>query len=967
MRLAIVAIAWLVLSCASAYPQSVGLSGGKGRGAWVINPSVPSIGSYPFINLFKLCGGLGQAPNFNLLSWINSQGYPIAGLPNQIACDIYTPQSYSGAYVLKWTGTFGSGGVAGVSIAAQFVGNTYTIDSDPGSCVHSNSGGTITFVGTNCTVEFTPATPLANVLFSFLNSGTIANITSIEFYQKRWEPEHQAGELFDPDYLAFLRELNPRILRFLGWSNSFNQDTRSRYSALTPLNAATYASDRYDVNAISASTSYDSGSETYSASAPPNWAGLVDGAFVHLYTTDDNVGTATKLNVGGTGAKTVKDFYYFDIAAGGIGGDTTRVNTFVYDAITQTWIRRTPGFQEQVSLEAQVALCNKLAKDCWFVVPYKFDDASFATYGAYIRDNLNPSLNAHFEYSNEIGTGFSSTQWAGAQAVSRGYVDVGFSIPMVGIFSLQGWGHRRMMEQICGSDASTCATWTANGRSRSTLKGMAMALVFQNTTTLPRLRYNGDYIIFDAAGLWTTGPNNAEVVGTVSGTTLTVTSVNSGVVRAGMPISGTGLAGGTRVESRLTGTGGTGTYNLTASASLSSRTFTLTPGGTGEAIVTDYSQAPNRPRDYMHYSSFANYITSPNLYGGGGLADPLSSTVRTITDISNAATGVVTSAGHGYSNGDRVLLTVTGMSELNLAWTTVSEVTADTFKLSNTFNYGGTSAISANTSGYGTFSAGTMTRLIPGNNTAVLAAADDLASGDPVRVASAMNYVSNDFLAGTRYDSNGVLQTWRASAANFTSSSAALLSWPNWRDAVSGPSAMNLPWIGYEGYPEFFYFTSAHMNQIGVDTAYANKLNALIANWKLSDQSRMVSNAFLQSSLNYEGNLYPAGLMDAFLGTYQGGITASISGTTLTVTATSFEIIVGSAIITGATPGTTIVQQLTGTNGSTGTYRLDRNLGTIGSGTIVLFLASPWAIVTGDIYSTRYGVFRAFSNFGAAP
>lgn len=54
---------------------------------------------------------------------------------------------------------------------------------------------------------------------------------------------------------------------------------------------------------------------------------------------------------------------------------------------------------------------------------------------------------------------------------------------------------------------------------------------------------------------------------------------------------------------------------------------------------------------------------------------------KTITGITKANPGVVTSAAHGYANGDYVFLSVQGMHQLNDRVARVAGVTADTFQL----------------------------------------------------------------------------------------------------------------------------------------------------------------------------------------------------------------------------------------------------------------------------------------------
>ncbi len=59
-------------------------------------------------------------------------------------------------------------------------------------------------------------------------------------------------------------------------------------------------------------------------------------------------------------------------------------------------------------------------------------------------------------------------------------------------------------------------------------------------------------------------------IGSVSGATLTVTSVNFGTIQVGNTLFGAGVSAGTTIASLGTGTGGTGTYTLSAAQTVTS-------------------------------------------------------------------------------------------------------------------------------------------------------------------------------------------------------------------------------------------------------------------------------------------------------------------------------------------------------------------------------------------------------------
>ena len=67
----------------------------------------------------------------------------------------------------------------------------------------------------------------------------------------------------------------------------------------------------------------------------------------------------------------------------------------------------------------------------------------------------------------------------------------------------------------------------------------------------------------------------ASFTGSIATTTLTVSAVSAGAIYPSMQISGTGVTAGTRIVAQLTGTtGGTGTYTVSASQTVSSTAMT---------------------------------------------------------------------------------------------------------------------------------------------------------------------------------------------------------------------------------------------------------------------------------------------------------------------------------------------------------------------------------------------------------
>ena len=87
----------------------------------------------------------------------------------------------------------------------------------------------------------------------------------------------------------------------------------------------------------------------------------------------------------------------------------------------------------------------------------------------------------------------------------------------------------------------------------------------------------GTYTVSDSQTVASTTINSvaspAIVTGSISGTTLTVSAVTSGTLKIGQTIEGTGVTDGTIIKAFGTGSGGAGTYTVSASQTVSSTTI----------------------------------------------------------------------------------------------------------------------------------------------------------------------------------------------------------------------------------------------------------------------------------------------------------------------------------------------------------------------------------------------------------
>lgn len=71
-------------------------------------------------------------------------------------------------------------------------------------------------------------------------------------------------------------------------------------------------------------------------------------------------------------------------------------------------------------VEVMIALANELNADPWFTLPHLASDDLIRFYAEAVRDGLNPGLNAHVEFSNEVWNWqFAQAHWAEDQARAR--------------------------------------------------------------------------------------------------------------------------------------------------------------------------------------------------------------------------------------------------------------------------------------------------------------------------------------------------------------------------------------------------------------------------------------------------------------------------------------------------------------------------------------------------------------------
>jgi hypothetical protein len=128
----------------------------------------------------------------------------------------------------------------------------------------------------------------------------------------------------------------------------------------------------------------------------------------------------------------------------------------------------------------------------------------------------------------------------------------------------------------------------------------------------PTVQAHGGDLAFDVAE---SSPYVGGATGSISGTTLTITSApTTGSFAIGQPIYGTGVTSGTLITALGTGTGGTGTYTVSASQTVASTTIS----GGGEVVLFKTNTNPTSATSYRATFGAATTYNSINIFAIAG-------------------------------------------------------------------------------------------------------------------------------------------------------------------------------------------------------------------------------------------------------------------------------------------------------------------------------------------------------------
>ena len=188
-----------------------------------------------------------------------------------------------------------------------------------------------------------------------------------------------------------------------------------------------------------------------------------------------------------------------------------------------------------------------------------------------------------------------------------------------------------------------------------------------NTSTgMVGITDNGQNVyITDGAYRYTwriSNPSSATFIGSVSGTTLTVTKMKSGTIAAGQQIFGNGVTAETIITSLGSGTGGVGTYNINISQTEPSEVFN------SSAVAAKITGSISGNVLTVSAVSSGTLYPGQTIQGTGVTAG----TIITALGGSAALSYSITAAGTGYAVGDTI--TVTGGIYTQQATYTVASI-----------------------------------------------------------------------------------------------------------------------------------------------------------------------------------------------------------------------------------------------------------------------------------------------------
>lgn len=361
---------------------------------------------------------------------INDSGYPKNGvLADDWGVRVVLPDTATtaltslGDWVIKWTGT----GPVDLFFTNSPVGVTVV---SGGAFVFSNSGSHMVTQGADGRIVFTWNGDSDDCFVTFKAGKTYTDVGNMVLCRLDHEAAYDAGEIVNPDVVALLQTLAPRILRIGDFPhlNENNNSSEARYRSQLSDFAWTWRAPN------GAWVGNISGTDTYTCGASADATTLTHLMCIRGRIQNTNTVAQPTLNFNGTGAKMIVGVDYnntpFGIGVGNVtsGGTYAGSVTLTYDADLNAgagaWCLTNGYLRAYVPIEATVAFVNKVNTDMWYGFQHLIQDAFVTEQAEYIAANLNTGLKCYFEYSNEIwnfGGGFNQTRYASEKGVALGF------------------------------------------------------------------------------------------------------------------------------------------------------------------------------------------------------------------------------------------------------------------------------------------------------------------------------------------------------------------------------------------------------------------------------------------------------------------------------------------------------------------------------------------------------------------
>lgn len=138
--------------------------------------------------------------------------------------------------------------------------------------------------------------------------------------------------------------------------------------------------------------------------------------------------------------------------------------------------------------------------------------------------------------------------------------------------------------------------------------------------------------------------------GSISGTTLTVSAVSSGIIGIGQAVTGSGVSSGTMIVDYISGTGGTGTYRVNISQTVSSTTLT---GGWIVNIWAGRKVKITSGTGFVQEFTVSSNTNNTLTFSAAGTAPVTLQTTYSILGTVNRSTGIELSWNFGMDNANK--------------------------------------------------------------------------------------------------------------------------------------------------------------------------------------------------------------------------------------------------------------------------------------------------------------------------